>query len=223
MQFFERILHHEGGVVVVDKPPGLPSTGRTLDDPRCVQFEAMAHLRRRVWAVHQLDAETSGVLVLVLKRSLVAPWQRRLAADSTAKVYIAIVHGQLPGGAEIDVDAPIGSDPRRPGSQTVRPGGRPARTTFRTLARGPAHSVVEATLHTGRTHQIRVHLEHLGTALVGEKRYGAQAPCLHHPRHALHAHRIVFGDGDRPGELIAPLPEDLRALRLRLGIGTPDV
>lgn len=219
MRFTERTLYHEGGVVVLDKPPGLPSTGRTLEDPHCVQFEAMSHLRRRVWAVHQLDGETSGVLVLVLKRSLVAPWQRRLTADTTAKVYLGIVHGSLPDGGAVEVDAPIGPDRRRPGSQTVTSRGRAARTTFRTLARGPAHSLIEATLHTGRTHQIRVHLEHLGTALVGEKRYGGQAPCTAHPRHALHAHRIVFGDGDRPEEFIAPLPDDLRTLRQQLGLG----
>lgn len=215
--FPEWVLHHEGGVVAVDKPPGMKSTGRSMDDPDCLQFEAMAHFRRRVWAVHQLDAETSGVLVLVLRRSLVAPWQRRLGADSTRKRYLAIVHGGL-AEDEVEVRAPLGPDRRRPGFQAVRRDGKASHTTFRTRVRGPRHSLVEAELHTGRTHQIRVHLEHLGTRLVGEKRYGGAEACPEHPRHALHAAAVVFGDGEVPDRFDAPLPPDLRALAARLGL-----
>lgn len=204
-------------MVVLDKPPGLPTTGRTLDDPDCLQFEAVTHFRRRVWAVHQLDAETSGAVVMVLLKGLVPVWQTRLGAGTTLKRYLAIIHGALPEPV-LDVRAPLGPDRKRPGYQAVTQQGKEAHTTFRTRVRGPSHSLVEAELHTGRTHQIRVHLEHLGTRLVGEKRYGPDAPCTLHPRHALHAAEIVFGDGQVPDRFAAPLPGDLAELAVRLGL-----
>ena len=73
-----RILHEADGVIVVNKPVGWPSTGRDLDDPKCVQHLLMARARRMVWAVHQLDADTSGVNVFVRRKSLVEPWAQKL-------------------------------------------------------------------------------------------------------------------------------------------------
>lgn len=209
--FAPRILCEHDGTIVWNKPAGLAATGRNLDDPACAQFLAMQHYRRMIWAVHQLDTETSGVLVFVRRKGLVSAWQKRLAARSTVKRYVAIVHGRLPRKMMI-VREPVG--------------GKEARSDFRELAYRDGASLLEVCIHTGRTHQIRVHLEGMGLQLFGEKRYGG-APCNAHERHALHAVAIVFrveedaGEGGNAlerGRLEAPLPEDMVVLAQGLGL-----
>lgn len=218
------ILHDDGRVVVVDKPPGLPATGRDRDDPRSLEFVLGHRLGRRVWAVHQLDADTSGAIVFVTRKSLVAPWAERLASHGD-KQYLAFCHG-APGFDAIEVSAPIAPTGSRtpPWWRIARPdddGARGATSRLRVLARAEQHALIEVTLVTGRTHQARLHLAHVGHPLVGEKIYRAP-PCTEHPRQALHAHRIRFRDGAAPGELVAPLPADLRRLAGRLGLALPD-
>jgi tRNA pseudouridine32 synthase/23S rRNA pseudouridine746 synthase len=206
-----RVIHDAEGVVVVDKPPGMETAGRTLDDPTSVQFQLAKQLKRAVWAVHQLDRDTSGVLVFVRRASLVAEWQARIKPPRGRKLYWAIVHGE-PSFREQRIEAPLRYDEgaRR---WAVGPGGKPAISVVRVLSTSPGHALVEVELVTGRTHQARVHLAHLGHPLVGERRYREPA-CALHPRHALHAVRLqadaqVFE---------ASLPADLRALCARLGL-----
>jgi 23S rRNA-/tRNA-specific pseudouridylate synthase len=206
------ILRDEDGAVVVDKPPGLESTGRSLDDPGAVQFWLSRQLGRKVWAVHQLDRDTSGALVFVRKKSLVAEWQRLLGDARTHKRYLALAHGCFQGDRR-SVDAPLAYDPRAR-RWVVRKGGKEARSEVVPLARTEDASALEVILHTGRTHQARVHLAHLGHPLFGEARYRAP-PCVLHPRHALHARRIELADGR---VFTAPIPDDLVALARRLGL-----
>jgi 23S rRNA pseudouridine955/2504/2580 synthase len=201
-----RIIHDADGVVVVDKPPFFESTGRTLDDPRSVQNVLARMLRRKVWAVHQLDRETSGVLVFVRRRALVAPWQARLAAGR--KLYLALCHGDFVGERRIEERIAYDEGARR---WVVRNDGRTACTIVRRVNGNGSFTWVEAELATGRTHQARVHLAHIGHPLVGERRY-RDPPCELHPRHALHAARIEV-DGMT---FTAPLPDDLRDLAKRL-------
>lgn len=215
-----RVIHDADGVLALDKPPGLPTTGRALDDSDCLQFWVIQRARKMVWAVHQLDADTTGVIVFVRKKSLVPVWQQRLRFPNGRKRYLALVHGS-PDWDRRRVDAPIGSMHRRGRrSWGVRKGGRPAATRFQVEARGPGHALLSCTLETGRTHQIRVHLEHEGFSLVGEEWY-RHKPCTEHPRQALHAMTIGFRDGAEPQSLTAPLPSDLRALAARLGVPVP--
>jgi 23S rRNA-/tRNA-specific pseudouridylate synthase len=204
------ILWDRGGLVAVAKPAGLPSTGRTLSDPACAQFVLSRQLRRDVWAVHQLDADTTGVLLFVRKASLVAPTADALKAGS--KTYVALVHGE-PAFDERVVDAPIA---RTATGHVVAADGRPARSTVTVLRVGGGFAAVQVALHTGRTHQARVHLAHLGHPLVGERRYRAP-PCERFSRHVLHAARIVLADGP---ELVAPTPADVIALEAAL-LGGP--
>ncbi|HEY8431832.1 MAG TPA: RNA pseudouridine synthase [Sandaracinaceae bacterium] len=194
--------------MVVDKPPGLETAGRTPDDPRSLQYRLAAQLGRPVWAVHQLDRETSGANVFVRKRSLVAPWQAKLA--SGRKVYLAIVHGRFEA-ASVRVDAPLRYDEAR--RRWAVGEGREARSLVRRLAAADAFSLLEVELLTGRTHQARVHLAHLGHPLAGEKRY-RDPPSSAHPRHALHAFRIELA-GLR---FEAPVPADLGELAARVGL-----
>lgn len=208
------ILYQDAEVVALHKPHGLPSTGHDLSDPNCAQWLLADYLRRPVWAIHQLDRQTSGVLLFVRKKSLVDPWHQRLKPPTGQKTYWAICHG-VPVWDCLEIDAPLGWDGDKYG---VTPSGKPARTMAKVLCSSPDRkfSVVSLALFTGRTHQIRVHLTHVGHPLVGEAYYHV---CDLHPRHALHAARVQFFDGRAPEEFVAPLPEDLVGLAARLGVG----
>lgn len=218
-----RLVHDDGRVIVVDKPPGLPSTGRDRDDPRSLEHLLARRIGRRVWAVHQLDADTSGLIAFVTRKTLVAGWAERLSRHAE-KRYLAISHG-TPRFEEALVDAalaPTGAR-RAPSWRIARagdPGARAARSRIRVLDAAHDHALLEVTLLTGRTHQARLHLAHLGLPLVGEKVYRTP-PCGEHPRHALHAHAIAFDDEREPRALVAPLAADLRALAERLGLRVP--
>lgn len=218
------LVHDDGRVLVADKPPGLPATGRDRDDHDSLEHLLARHAGRTVWAVHQLDADTSGVIVFVTRKSLVAPWAQRLASHAD-KQYLAICHA-VPAFDVLEVNAPIGPTGNRTPpwwriSRADDEGARAATSRLRVVDRGVKHSLIEVTLVTGRTHQARLHLAHVGHPLVGEKVYRTP-PCTEHSRHALHAHAIRFRDGEQPAAFVAPLPADLRTLAARLGLRVPD-
>jgi 23S rRNA pseudouridine1911/1915/1917 synthase len=146
---------------------------------------------------------------------------RDLAAHRVERRYLALVQGRLPGD-EGTVDAPVGRHPRdRKRMAVVGPGGRRAVTHWRVLESFPAVQLVEATLETGRTHQVRVHLASLRHPLAGDRTYGADptlAARLGLDRPFLHAWRLAFphpADGHRV-ELTEPLPADLQTVLDRL-------
>jgi len=221
-----QLLHDDGRVLVVDKPPGLPATGRDRDDPDSLEHRLAAFVGGTVWAVHQLDADTSGVIVFVTRKSLVPVWAERLSSRHADKEYLAICHG-APTFDELEVNAAIASTGQRTppywriATRADESGARASISRLRVLDRTSRHALVRVTLVTGRSHQARLHLAHVGHPLVGEKVYRSPS-CTEHPRHALHAHTIRFRDAaDPPHELIAPLAADLVALALRLGLRTP--
>lgn len=199
-----RILLEEDGLLAVDKPPDLPTSGRSLEDQDCLQWHLMQRHRGMVWAVHQLDADTSGVNLFCTERSLVEPLKRAMER----KLYRAIVRGR-PSWEAVSSMAPIGEV--KPGELGVTPSGRACRTTFERSqeceidAESATELVVE--LHTGRTHQIRIHAAALGHPLLGEEWYVAPA-CELHSRQALHSWRLTLGAPfDRTIE--APMADDL--------------
>lgn len=207
------VLHHSGGVVAVSKPAGLPSTGRDLSDPLCVQALLQAQLGQQVWAVHQLDAGTTGANLFVTKRSLVQEWQSRLAAGS--KTYYALCHG-APDWRTRVVDGPIGWA----GSQRRRwvvQGGKPALTDISVVDRATHYCVLRARPKTGRTHQVRIHLAYVGHPLVGEARYRRKA-CRRLPRPALHLAELKL-----PGlpRLSVPIPPDMLQVASELRLELP--
>lgn len=213
------VLWRAGAALCVDKPPGVPTTGRTLRDPDCLQHQVAEAVGREVWAVHQLDKETSGVVVFVTKKSAVASWQRRLRAPSTKKDYLAVVHG-LPAWDKRELNASLAWDARA-GRQREDAGGKRCRTLVRVAARGDAFARVEARLLTGRTHQIRAHLAGAGHPLAGEGRY-REPPSDAHDRVALHARALRFFDDDGAEvQIKAPVPSDLVALCARLELALP--
>ncbi len=218
--FDARILFDGEGLLAIDKPHDLPSTGRNLEDPDCLQFSVIQHTGAMAWAVHQLDADTTGVNLFVRRKELVARWKDRMAFPNGSKTYLAIVHGQVDFESK-RIESPIGvvsTDPVR--QLGIRPDGQHAATNFRLLQQGTDSSLLEVQIETGRTHQIRIHLASLGHPLFGEDWYAPDRPREHH-RQALHAWRVDFADGQKPKRIQSDLPIDLAELIHRLGMGLP--
>ena len=221
------VLYLDADVIVINKPAGLV-VHPTLEGERdTVITRALAELGRRepghhrVNVVHRLDRDTSGVMMLARSHAAARHLQQQLRIHSVTRRYLAIVAGALAG--ETRVDRGIGRPTPSSRRAALASGGRPATTIVRPVeALGPA-TLVEAELHTGRTHQVRVHLSFLGHPVLGDGIYGEpKADPVTAPRLALHAARIGFvqpTSGARL-EFSAPLPDDLagvvRELRQRL-------
>lgn len=225
------LLHDDEHLAVLLKPAGLavhPGAGRpsgTLAHRLLARFPEMAGVGGpgRPGIVHRLDRDTSGVMVVARTPAAYARLSRAFAAREVDKRYLAIVYG-APSPPTGRIDAPIGRHPTRRKEMTVRMDGRPARTGYRTLGSAAGISLLELDLETGRTHQIRVHLKHLGHPLVGDPVYGEarwkglprplQATLRDFPRPALHAWRLTFAH-PATGERLtfeAPVPQDMRTL-----------
>jgi 23S rRNA pseudouridine1911/1915/1917 synthase len=223
------ILHEDADLLVLDKPAGVvvhPGAGTpdgTLVNGLLLHRPALAALPR-AGIVHRLDKDTSGLLLVAASEAARVRLVAMMAAREISRRYLAVAEGNLAGS--LTVDAPIGRDPLLRTRQRVRSDGRPAVTHVRVLARYRAHTLIEATLETGRTHQIRVHLAHVGHPLVGDARYGARgripvaadhatsAALRGFRRQALHAWRLAFTHPVTGAALAfeAPLPADLAAL-----------
>jgi 23S rRNA-/tRNA-specific pseudouridylate synthase len=208
-----RILLEAGTLLVIDKPPGLPSTGRSLDDDDCLQHAVIQRAGGMVWAVHQLDADTSGVNVFTTERRHVAALKEAMSAPSARKHYLAMVHGRPTWETQIVTD-PIGMVDGTSLGVTTK--GRSAHTEIEVLDRGPEHSLLRVRILTGRTHQIRIHAAHLGHPIIGEEWYRSP-PCTLHPRQALHASRLTLKDHPRL-DVAAPIPDDLKRLASAIGL-----
>ena len=216
------VMFAGGGLLVANKPAGLPSTGRTLDDPDCLQSLLIETLgRRKLWAVHQLDAGTTGLNLFSIRKPLVSRFSEALAEGS--KIYVAICHGRLEGPAR-DIDLPLGRVVRADGRSfaAVTEDGKESLTTVTPILATDEASLVMAQIHTGRTHQVRLHLAAIGHPLFGERLH-KDPPCERFARHALHAWRIRMAARHGHDENFeAPFPDDFRALAKSLGL-TPGI
>ena len=228
------VVHEDAALVVVDKPPGLvvhPGAGnprRTLVNGLLGLYPELAHLPR-AGLVHRLDKNTSGLLVVARNAESRHALGKAMLARRIDRRYLAVAEGRMVAGGPVDLA--LGRDPRNRLRQTVRADGRPALTHVRVRKRYAAHTLVEARLETGRTHQIRVHLAATGHPLVGDRRYGArgvvppgadpeQAACVREfPRQALHAFRLGFVHpaSGKQVSFSAPLPADIADLLDALG------
>jgi 23S rRNA pseudouridine1911/1915/1917 synthase len=169
--------------------------------------------------VHRLDRETSGAMIVARNDAAHENLAEQFRSRNVRKTYLALVHGKMPRDSG-SVTLPISRDPRRRTRMTARgKTGRHARTDWRVIARLDRCTLVEAVLHTGRTHQIRAHFAAIGHPVVGDTLYGAprnlragtsNLPLLE--RNFLHAARIGFSHPSTGGwvEVHAPLPKDLR-------------
>jgi 23S rRNA pseudouridine1911/1915/1917 synthase len=215
-----RLLFLDEHLVAVDKPPFVAAQA-TLTTDRGALPELVGHLvGAPVSLVHRLDRETSGVCVLARTPEAVRVLSEAFRGGAAAKTYLALT-ARAPVPAEGRLDAPLGRDPVRPGRRAVLVAGDPAITRYRTLRCGPGGAaLVECSPQTGRTHQLRVHLAHLGAPLLGDARYGGprRAGETGVPRVMLHALRLVLAHpvSGAPLSLEAPLPEDFRAVAAAL-------
>jgi 23S rRNA pseudouridine1911/1915/1917 synthase len=224
------ILHEDDDVIVLHKPAGMvvhPGAGnpdRTLVNA-LLAYRPGLDLLPRAGIVHRLDKETSGVMIVATSARAHKFFIEALAERRVRRKYVAIVEGRLVSGA--DYREPIGRDPHHRVRQAVREDGKPAHTSVRVDERFRAHTCVQVELHTGRTHQIRVHLAHAGYPLVGDHTYGARGRLPQQPtrelvdtirrfrRQALHAQALSFTHPDHGEEMhfTAPWPTDLINLR----------
>jgi 23S rRNA pseudouridine1911/1915/1917 synthase len=219
------ILFQDADIVVVDKPAGLvvhPAAGhadRTLVNALLFHIKDLSGVggELRPGIVHRLDKDTSGVMVIakndVAHRALASAWR------DARKEYMAIVYGH-PKKDRGTIEAAIARDPRNRKRMAVVKSGRAAVTDYEVVEALRYVSLVRCTLRTGRTHQIRVHLKHLGHPIIGDPVYSgpqwrgipdkrAQKTIASFPRQALHAYRLTLPDGRA---FTAELPSDMALL-----------
>jgi RluA family pseudouridine synthase len=208
------ILYEDDHLVVVNKPAGLmvhpvgPGQTDTL-------VHALTHLFQKrgtaasVHAVHRLDKNTSGAVLLAKSSYGHQLADRLLREGGIDREYLAVATGRIEQERGT-IDAPIGRDPRHPTKRRVTEQGDEAVTHYEVVARSDQTTLVRMRLETGRTHQIRVHFQHIGHPLAGDTMYGGKK--LGFSRQALHAQTLRFAH-PLSGELVeaqAPLPEDMR-------------
>jgi len=215
------VVYEDDDLLVIDKEAGRvvhPAAGNwsgTLLNGLLDRYPQSAALPR-AGIVHRLDKDTSGLMVVGKSLVAVTALVRAIAGREVRRRYLAIVHGKAPA-APFSVEAPIGRDPQMRLRMAVVGSGKPARTDVERIATDDTLSALRCTLHTGRTHQIRVHLASRGLPLVGDRLYGGR-PAEGIERQALHAAELAFAHplSGRPLAFASPLPDDLAPVWLRL-------
>lgn len=200
-------VYEDDDCLVIIKPEGLLTHSKGVFNPEATVASSTADKTsltgERAGIVHRLDRGTSG-LIIVAKNPLSLQWlQKQFSQRKVKKTYYAVVSGQLQP-AEAVIDVPIERNPRDPKRFTPGLNGKPATTAYRVVASNQAYSLVELKPQTGRTHQLRVHLKHLGHPIVGDSFYGGEVA----DRLYLHAAELELTLPNRQRAIFkAPLPE----------------
>ena len=226
------VIHDDADLLIINKPAGLvihPAAG----NPSGTLVNALLHYCQdlsgiggveRPGIVHRLDKDTTGIMVVAKSDRAHLALSIAFRRHTIRKTYLAVCYG-VPKAAEGVVDAPIDRHPRNRKEMAVVREGRPARTLYEVEQEYEGTSIVSCHPVTGRTHQIRVHMAHIGHAIVGDPLYAGrqwrnladlrvQSACRSFPRQALHARRIAFEHPvtKEDVEFEAPLPPDLEEL-----------
>jgi len=215
-----QVVFEDDTILVIDKPAGLvvhPGSGNwsgTLLNALLHHHPAAAAIPR-AGIVHRLDKDTSGLLVVAKTLTAQTDLVRQLQARTVKREYLAVVAGVLPRDGTVETN--IGRHPTQRTKMAVVQGGKPAITRYKVLERLSQATVVECSLETGRTHQIRVHMAHLGHPLIGDPVYGdrrTRAVSVQFARQALHARRLglLHPVSGQAMHFEAPVPEDLAML-----------
>lgn len=223
------VFYEDEDIIIINKQSGLvthPGAGNwngTLANALLYYDPSLSTLDR-VGIVHRLDKNTSGLMVIARNEKSQKYLVEQLQNHSVSREYSALVYGHMIAGGTID--EPIGRDPKDRVKQAVLMSGKDAITHYRAIERFKSHTHVKAILETGRTHQIRVHLSHVGHSLIGDPIYGGRVrfpkkaseelkhALLNFKRQALHSKKLTLNH-PISGELMswkAPLPDDMQEL-----------
>jgi 23S rRNA pseudouridine1911/1915/1917 synthase len=223
------IVYEDKDLLVIDKPPGLVVHPAPGNRDRTLVNALLAHCGAslsgiggvaRPGIVHRLDKDTSGLIVVAKNDLAHQNLSAQFADRSLSRTYLALVYG-VPSPRIGVIDAPIGRHMRDRKKMAVVARGKPARTRYKLVETFPTASLVECSLESGRTHQIRVHMTHVKHPVIGDPVYGkgrAQKRNYEFPRQALHAAALKFIH-PRTGKnmsFTAVLPKDMRALLKKL-------
>lgn len=214
----QSIVHEDRDFLVLDKPAGIASHGGSGIDFGAIELLRSARPNDSLELAHRLDRETSGVLVFARRRAALLAVQAAIREGRANKRYLALLSGR-PSRNRFDVNVPLRKFALQGGERMVRVDerGKPALSVFQVLDTFADASLAEVTLHTGRTHQIRVHAAHAGHALAGDEKYGQRdvnrrLRDFGLQRLFLHAALFGFESGERSYSFSAPLATDLAAV-----------
>ena len=218
----QSICYEDSGIMVVNKPTGMAVHGGSGLAWGVVDVVRKMRPDMSVDLVHRLDRETSGCLLLALNGDALRGLNAQIKENQIEKRYLCLMDGKLKQD-RVEVYESIGKY-ERSGQKFMRVDaqGKPAHTTFRLLQDYAGYSFAEAELHTGRTHQIRVHAAHLGLALAADDRYSPRDRQKFWKAHGLkrmflHAHQVSFYTPDGEQQIVtSPLPPELRDLLEKL-------
>jgi 23S rRNA pseudouridine1911/1915/1917 synthase len=219
------IIYEDDALLVVNKPAGMvvhPALGHasgTLVNALLAYCPQVADVGgvERAGIVHRLDKDTSGLILIARDEATRSALQRQFKRRQVAKTYLALVEGHVHPREGV-IEAPVGRDKRQRKRMAVVRRGREARTMYRAIEYLTDHTLLEVRPHTGRTHQVRVHLAWMGYPVVGDVVYGRRRQRLLRGRHFLHAAGLRFthpATGEEV-EFKAPLPPELAAVLKRL-------
>ena len=218
----DAVIFEDKHFLVIDKPAGMASHGGSGVSFGAIELLRQARPKDHLELVHRLDRDTSGVLVFARTRAGLTGLQAAIRAGEVTKQYLCLMVGR-PNKAKFDVNAPLKKSVLQGGERMVRVAedGKPSLTFFREMEQYPGARLMQATLGTGRTHQIRVHAAHVGHPLAGDPKYGDKEANkrfrdvgLH--RLFLHASNLSFELDGRAYGFSAPLPDDLKDVLDRL-------
>jgi 23S rRNA pseudouridine1911/1915/1917 synthase len=224
------VIYEDAHLAVINKPagmtvhPGVANEKGTLVSALLSRYPEIVQMsieEKRVGIVHRLDKDTSGLLVIARTDAARLKLQAQFQARTVDKVYLALVEKKPPTMTG-RIEMPIMRDPKQRKKMAVMRGGRPAITEYQVIEQDfqDDQALVRVILHTGRTHQIRVHLAHIGSPIVGDRVYGYRRQRLSLKRHFLHAAELAF-DHPVTGERLrftAPLPSGLQNVLEKLRV-----
>lgn len=217
------IRYEDSDLLLINKPAGMvvhPAVGHpsgTLVNAVLGYCDDLAGVggELRPGIVHRLDMDTSGLILVAKNDKALHHLQAQFKERTVHKAYLALVEGQVQP-PEALIDAPIGRDPRQRKKMAVithrSAKSRPAQTEYRTQMTFDDYTLLDCLLHTGRTHQIRVHLAYIGNPIVGDTVYGRRKQKIQLKRHFLHAAELIFKrpSDDKPLQFKAELPPELQ-------------
>lgn len=225
------ILFEDDTIIVINKPAGIvvhPAHGNTTGTlvhgllyHNEEAFEDMLDANQRPGIVHRLDKDTSGAIIVAKNLDAWTTLKETFKAHTLDKIYVAVVLGSF---TELSgtIDQPIGRHPTNRFKMAVVPDGKPATSLYKVVAQANGCALVKVKILTGRTHQIRVHMAHIGHPVLGDPSYGGRpkdAP-LYPPRQLLHAWKLHIPHPTTGEKMLfqAPLPDDFLAALSALGL-----